>query len=310
LARYDFCPIPTIHYAALNREIYVYEYYLRNFCDEARFPDWPVGEPLLFSDLALVGAVFRHPQFYLSAVAVWQRVAGGIVAAVLLAVAAWFSRAELAAHLVGLLLLAGGLGALALSLRLPPWRALARVPDAPADTRRLGLLPVLLLYWLRWRAEPDPAPCAPAARQAAEDGPELVIVIQCESFADPAALFGDPALALPGLAAARASHVRGQRCARDDKVLRDVRHPTAAALHALPPADVRLVRERGAPAVSRVRGGVCGGCERNRPAAARGGAAVLLEQPLRVPVPRLDQQLERTSRCRAASSFLQIENSP
>lgn len=48
MARYDFCPIPTIHYAALNREIYVYEYYLRNFCDEARFPDWPVGEPLLF----------------------------------------------------------------------------------------------------------------------------------------------------------------------------------------------------------------------------------------------------------------------
>ena len=48
LARYDFCPIPKIHYAALNKEIYVYEYYLRNFCDEVRFPDWPVGEPLVF----------------------------------------------------------------------------------------------------------------------------------------------------------------------------------------------------------------------------------------------------------------------
>ena len=33
----------------------------------------------------------------------------------------------------------------------------------------------------------------------------LVIVVQCESFADPVDLFGDPALALPGLTAARAA---------------------------------------------------------------------------------------------------------
>ena len=164
-----------------------------------------LGEPLLFSDLALIGAVFRHPQFYLSAVAVWQRVAAGIVAAVLLALVAWFSIADAEAHLGGLVLLGGGLGALALSLRLPPWTALARVPDAHADARRHGLLPVLLLYWLRWRAERDPAPCAPVARHAEADAPELVIVIQCESFADPVELFGDPGLALPALEAARAS---------------------------------------------------------------------------------------------------------
>jgi phosphoglycerol transferase MdoB-like AlkP superfamily enzyme len=34
--------------------------------------------------------------------------------------------------------------------------------------------------------------------------PELVVIIQCESFADPVTLFGDTTLALPGLAAARA----------------------------------------------------------------------------------------------------------
>ncbi len=33
----------------------------------------------------------------------------------------------------------------------------------------------------------------------------VAVVIQCESFADPAELFGDPALALPGLTAARAN---------------------------------------------------------------------------------------------------------
>eukprot|EP01038_Epipyxis_sp_PR26KG_P006403 gene6403-8814_t len=47
LASYDYCPIPTIHYSKLDKDIYVYEYYLRNLCDEMRFPDWPIAEPLI-----------------------------------------------------------------------------------------------------------------------------------------------------------------------------------------------------------------------------------------------------------------------
>ncbi|MGF7153840.1 LTA synthase family protein [Novosphingobium gossypii] len=162
-----------------------------------------LGEPLLFSDLALVGAVFRHPQFYLSAVRMWQRVAAGCVAAALLGVIVWLSRADPAARLAGLALVPGGLALLALSLRLPPWRRLATAPDAHGDTRRLGLWPTLLLYTLRWRQTRDPAPCLLVMRQPVVDAPELVVVIQCESFADPVELFGDPALALPGLSAAR-----------------------------------------------------------------------------------------------------------
>ena len=26
----------------------IFNYFFRNFCDEIRFPDWPVGEPLIF----------------------------------------------------------------------------------------------------------------------------------------------------------------------------------------------------------------------------------------------------------------------
>jgi len=163
-----------------------------------------LGEPLLFSDLALVGAVFRHPQFYLSAVRLWQRVAATLVAALLLGVVASLSRADPAAHLAGLLLMAAELAALALSLPRSPRSTLARIPDAEADTGRLGLLPAVLLYWRRWRAQPDLEPCPQPHRQAPDDAPELVVVIQCESFADPTELFGDPALALPGLQAARA----------------------------------------------------------------------------------------------------------
>ncbi|GAB7550624.1 LTA synthase family protein [Novosphingobium sp. 11B] len=163
-----------------------------------------LGEPLLFSDLALVGAVFRHPQFYLSAVRLWQRVAAALVAAVLLGVVGWLSRADPEAHLTGLLLLAAALAALALSLPRSPRSTVARVPEVEADTGRLGLLPAVLLYWRRWRAQPDPAPCPQPHRRSPTDAAELVVVIQCESFADPTELFGDPALVLPGLRAARA----------------------------------------------------------------------------------------------------------
>lgn len=167
-----------------------------------------LGEPLLFSDLALVGAVFRHPQFYLSAVRPWQRAVVGLIALVLVGVLAWLFDPALAPHLAGAALLAGGLAVLGFSLRACGELIIA--PDADGDVRRHGLVPVLLLYWRRWRASQDPAPCLPVARRAPdEDSPELVIVIQCESFADPHELFGPdhPALpdaVLPGLAAARA----------------------------------------------------------------------------------------------------------
>lgn len=164
-----------------------------------------LGEPLLFSDLAMVGAIFHHPQFYLSAVAMWQRIAAALVAVGLLAVLAWFFVADPAPHRAGAAGLAGALAVLALSLRSAPYRRLAPAPSAHSDTRRLGLYPALLLYWLRWRESSDPPPCLEPVRQPPQEAPEIVVVIQCESFADPEELFGDAAMALPGLTAARAN---------------------------------------------------------------------------------------------------------
>lgn len=46
LAEYEYCPIARIRYPVLDKEIYVHEYYLRNLCDEIRFPDWPIADPL------------------------------------------------------------------------------------------------------------------------------------------------------------------------------------------------------------------------------------------------------------------------
>lgn len=47
MSSFEYVPIATIHYAALDKEIYVHEYYLRNLCDEVRFPSWPISDPLL-----------------------------------------------------------------------------------------------------------------------------------------------------------------------------------------------------------------------------------------------------------------------
>ena len=160
-----------------------------------------LGEPLVFSDLALVAAVFRHPQFYLSALQTWQLAALVAGAAGLLALLAWQFVAAILPHLSGLAVLVAALLTIRISLILPPWRGLAPVPDARADLARHGLLASLLLYWWRWRASEDPAPCSSSL--SAPASAELVVVVQCESFADPSELFGDPALALPCLATAR-----------------------------------------------------------------------------------------------------------
>lgn len=45
-ARYEYCPIPGIAYQRLEKEIFCHNYYLNNLCDEARFPEWPIAEPV------------------------------------------------------------------------------------------------------------------------------------------------------------------------------------------------------------------------------------------------------------------------
>ena len=45
-SEYDFCPIPGIAYKRLEKEMFCHNYYLNNLCDEHRFPDWPIAEPV------------------------------------------------------------------------------------------------------------------------------------------------------------------------------------------------------------------------------------------------------------------------
>lgn len=161
-----------------------------------------LGEPLVFTDLALVGAVFRHPQFYLSALKPGQKAVLVLAAPVIPALLWWVFAPSLVAHLTGLGLLLSGSWLIRYAVRLPPWSRLGCEPDVGADVERHGLLATLVLHHGRWRETRDPAPCAPL--QARPRLGELAVVIQCESFADPVEIFGDAALGLPGLDAARA----------------------------------------------------------------------------------------------------------
>lgn len=44
--KYEYCPMPGVAYKRLEREIFCHNYYLNNLCDESRFPDWPIAEPV------------------------------------------------------------------------------------------------------------------------------------------------------------------------------------------------------------------------------------------------------------------------
>jgi hypothetical protein len=162
-----------------------------------------LGEPLLFSDLALLGWVFRHPRFYLTALTARQRwmMALGMPMFRLAVVGTFVTRWT--PHLVGVGFGVAACAGLSLLTGPGPCANLARKPDIERDLHRLGLLATLLLYWMRWRTIRDPQPCA-AIDHATSDAPELIVIVQCESFADPVALSGDPASALPGLTGARA----------------------------------------------------------------------------------------------------------
>lgn len=160
-----------------------------------------LGEPLVFSDFALLSAVFQHPQFYISALKRWQiaLLIGGF--ALLIRLVAGFSTASLAARAAGISLLIAAGAALAVTLRHNFWKALDCDADPDRDVQEHGLVATTLAYWSRWHNQPHPDPCMLPA--IASKSNQLVVIIQCESFTDPADVFVDPSPTLPGLASAR-----------------------------------------------------------------------------------------------------------
>ena len=165
-----------------------------------------LGEPLVFSDLALVVAMFRHPRFYFTAISVQLRwlLAIGAALAALVFVLLFSPLPE--AHLIGVGLFAIAVGGLSALFRTRWFAGVARTPDLESDFARYGLIATLLLYWWRWRHTADPQrrpPLGAISRNAVPATPEIIVIVQCESFADPIEIGGDLAQALPNLTRAR-----------------------------------------------------------------------------------------------------------
>ncbi|KAK4479174.1 hypothetical protein RD792_014685 [Penstemon davidsonii] len=51
---YDYAPMPPVTYPELKDEMWCHHYYLKNLCDEIRFPDWPIVEHVEFLQSLLV----------------------------------------------------------------------------------------------------------------------------------------------------------------------------------------------------------------------------------------------------------------
>jgi hypothetical protein len=158
-----------------------------------------IGEPLLFSDFALLPQVPRHPQLYyipplwdprialpalltLAATILWYRTEPSVLPAPAL---------PRIAALIGLPL---GLALLVWAAPRPPFaRVIARWfprPDLEGDVTRVGLPASLLGYTARALAGSEPVPDPPALPPG--QGDDVVVVIQLESFIDPERLGGAP----------------------------------------------------------------------------------------------------------------------
>jgi len=166
-----------------------------------------LGEPLVFSDLALIAGIFRHPRFYFTAIPVRQRWMAAIGASVAVLALLPLISTQPRPHLAGAGLALLTSGVLWSGLRAGRFDSMVPTPDLAGDVARFGLIATLLVYWWRWRCTPDPQPCpplAPIGGLARPATPQLVVVVQCESFADPAEITGETLPALPGLDRARA----------------------------------------------------------------------------------------------------------
>ncbi|MDP4004131.1 LTA synthase family protein [Methylobacterium sp. NEAU K] len=162
-----------------------------------------IGEPLLFSDFALLPQVPRHPQLYYIP-PLWDPRISVPVILTLIATVIWYrtepsvlpgAPVPRVAALLGLPL---ALWLLVRTAPRPPLAGLVTLwfprPDLEADVARVGLPASLLGYTARALAGSAPVPEAPALPPG--PGDDVVVVIQLESFIDPERLGGAPLPAL------------------------------------------------------------------------------------------------------------------
>ena len=176
-----------------------------------------IGEPVVFSDLALLAQVPRHPQLYYTLPLTDFRIAGPLVLGLAIVIA-WYALEPAAlpdgawASALAVLGLPAMLAALVGASLSPAGQAVLRrlfpYPDLARDVARYGLVATMMGYGLRRLGEVDARPSPPSAGGEPDD--EIVVVVQLESFLDPARLGGPN---LPVMARIRAQAAQYGRLA-------------------------------------------------------------------------------------------------
>ncbi|KQO66210.1 LTA synthase family protein [Methylobacterium sp. Leaf88] len=160
-----------------------------------------IGEPLVFSDFALLRQVPRHPELYYTHPLSDPRMAGPLLVG-FTAVATWYAieptilPAEPSVAVLAILGLPLMLvSSVVLSGEGKAAAALARLFPAPAldvDIARFGLPATLLGYALRWRAHRRTERGAALPTPIQRGDAPVIVVVQLESFLDPVRLGGPP----------------------------------------------------------------------------------------------------------------------
>lgn len=161
-----------------------------------------LGEPLIFSDLAVAASFLRYPRFYIDAIPKFIRII--IISAIFFVpgIVYFIIKNDFPpySHWVGMFVMTISSATLFILWRKKWSTTLMTYPNLFSDVRNYGLIATLFFYFLRWRREAAPAPLKKPSSSVPMDI-ELLIIIQCESFADPVSLITQhPLPPLPTLA--------------------------------------------------------------------------------------------------------------
>ena len=58
-AIYSHCVIPEVQYPQLDKELFCGSFYLRHLCDEVKFPNWPIPQPVSCRSPIIQGAFYK-----------------------------------------------------------------------------------------------------------------------------------------------------------------------------------------------------------------------------------------------------------
>ncbi len=154
-----------------------------------------LGEPLVFSDVVALRSFVLYPRFYLGVIP--NALKCGIMLSICILAGGVYRfsspNARMAALGAVIAFVSGVIGYINALFLLRSNRM--GHPHLTTDLHAYGLVPTLAIYWMRWKRSVSPSPIPPIIPGNVTKPPEILLVVQCESFAEiPVGHFSFPGL--------------------------------------------------------------------------------------------------------------------